>query len=165
MVQPTMGRPLSEMERDIAAELRNSPPTANVGPPSVSAPALEMPHYVEHDEEATEIGKLSAEAVVRVRSCGERDRVDGCRTARTRQAMRSVDPRCARRDRGAEGHRKALPRRGQARLRSHRKLLAGRGAGSHDLYRIEGKDRRSSHHRRTEIKKEVRAELASDGES
>jgi len=65
MVQPTMGRPLSEMERDIAAELRNSPPTANVGPPSVSAPALEMPHYVEHDEEATEIGKLSAEAVVR----------------------------------------------------------------------------------------------------
>ena len=57
MVQPMMGRPLSEMERDIAAELRNSPPTANVGPPSVSAPALEMPHYVEHDEEATEIGK------------------------------------------------------------------------------------------------------------
>ena len=58
------------MEREIAAEVLNRPPVhephpANYVPPRVSAPAMAMPDYVEHREGATEIGKLSAEAVVR----------------------------------------------------------------------------------------------------
>lgn len=70
MVQSTTGRPLTEMEREIQAEVRNRPPqyeprSAHVAPPTVGAPALAMPEYVEHRDGATEIGKLSAEAVVR----------------------------------------------------------------------------------------------------
>jgi hypothetical protein len=33
--------------------------------PQVGTPSLEMPGYVEHSDGATEIGKLSAEAIVR----------------------------------------------------------------------------------------------------
>jgi hypothetical protein len=56
------------LEREIAEEYRNRPPVrtskpADFAPPV--APALSMPDYVEHREGATEIGKLSAEAVVR----------------------------------------------------------------------------------------------------
>lgn len=70
MVQSTIGRVLTDMEREIEAEIRNRPPgheprPANYVPPRVSAPAMAMPDYVEHREGATEIGKLSAEAVVR----------------------------------------------------------------------------------------------------
>ena len=70
MVQSTIGRVLTDMEREIAAEVRNRPPVhephpANYVPPRVSAPATAMPDYVEHRDGATEIGKLSAEAVVR----------------------------------------------------------------------------------------------------
>ena len=70
MVQSTIGRVLTDMEREIEAEVRNRPPVneprpANFVPPKVSAPALAMPDYVEHRDGATEIGKLSAEAVVR----------------------------------------------------------------------------------------------------
>jgi hypothetical protein len=69
MVQSTIGLVLTDMEREIAAELRNRPPVhepgpGNFTPPSVGAPALLMPDYVEHREGATEIGKLTAEAVV-----------------------------------------------------------------------------------------------------
>jgi hypothetical protein len=58
------------LEREIEAEIRNRPPVrdghpADFAPPSVRAPALSMPDYVEHRDGATEIGKLSAEAVVR----------------------------------------------------------------------------------------------------
>jgi hypothetical protein len=58
------------MERDIEAEFRKRPAVhephpQNVAPPDVVAPAMSMPEYVEHHEGATEIGKLSAEAVVR----------------------------------------------------------------------------------------------------
>ena len=42
----------------------NEPRIANPVPPTVRAPAM-MPEYVEHRDGATEIGKLSAEAVVR----------------------------------------------------------------------------------------------------
>jgi hypothetical protein len=52
------------LEREIAEEFRNRPPARAAQPPPV-APALSMPDYVEHREGATEIGKLSAEAVVR----------------------------------------------------------------------------------------------------
>jgi hypothetical protein len=65
-----MGQALTDMEREIAAEVRNLPPVhephpADFTPPTVGAPALSMPDYVEHREGATEIGKLTAEAVVR----------------------------------------------------------------------------------------------------
>ena len=58
------------LEREIEEEFRNRPPVreeqpADFAPPTVHAPALSMPDYVEHREGATEIGKLSAEAVVR----------------------------------------------------------------------------------------------------
>jgi hypothetical protein len=61
---------VTDMEREIEAEIRGRPPmheprSAPFAPPTVNAPALGMPEYVEHREGATEIGKLSAEAVVR----------------------------------------------------------------------------------------------------
>ncbi len=77
----TMGRVFSvtDMEREIEAEL-NRPPVheprpVNFGPPRprVRAPALSMPDYVEHREGATEIGKLSAEAVVREYEAAAKD--------------------------------------------------------------------------------------------
>lgn len=68
MVQPTIGRVLTDMEREIEAEVRNRPSFLEprpVAPPRVDAPDMAMPDYVEHRDGATEIGKLSAEAVVR----------------------------------------------------------------------------------------------------
>jgi hypothetical protein len=70
MVDPTIGRALTDMERAIEAEFRKRPAVhgprpSNLAQPSVVAPALAMPDYVEHHDGATEIGKLSAEAVVR----------------------------------------------------------------------------------------------------
>jgi phosphoglycolate phosphatase-like HAD superfamily hydrolase len=70
MVQSTTGRSGTDLEREIQAEIRNRPPlhdprSTHFGAPTVGAPALGMPDYVEHREGATEIGKLSAEAVVR----------------------------------------------------------------------------------------------------
>ncbi len=62
---------MTDMERQIEAEIRSrtpmheQPSAAHFAPPTISAPALGMPDYVEHREGATEIGKLSAEAVVR----------------------------------------------------------------------------------------------------
>ena len=72
MVQSTVGRVSSmiDLEREIEAEFRNRPPVhephpVNFAPPRVAAPILSMPDYVEHREGATEIGKLTAEAIVR----------------------------------------------------------------------------------------------------
>ncbi len=70
VVQSTIGRVLTDMEREIEAEVRSRPPVhephpANFVTPRVGAPTLAMPDYVEHRDGATEIGKLSAEAVVR----------------------------------------------------------------------------------------------------
>jgi hypothetical protein len=68
MVQSTIGRVLTDMEREIEAEVRNRSPVLEprpFGPPKVAAPDMAMPDYVEHRDGATEIGKLSAEAVVR----------------------------------------------------------------------------------------------------
>jgi hypothetical protein len=59
---------LTEMERGIEAELQNRLPVHESHPVALSnvgAPSLSMPGYVEHRDGATEIGKLSAEAVVR----------------------------------------------------------------------------------------------------
>jgi uncharacterized coiled-coil DUF342 family protein len=69
MVEPTTEKFLTNMEREIQHEVRSrttlsEPRTANPVPPMIHAPAT-MPEYVEHRDGATEIGKLSAEAVVR----------------------------------------------------------------------------------------------------
>jgi len=67
MVQQTVGQFLTDIEQGIQAEVRSKPalnePRAP-NPPAVRSPAT-MPGYVEHRDGATEIGKLSAEAVVR----------------------------------------------------------------------------------------------------
>ena len=70
MAQSTIKNILTEMEREIEAEVQNRPPAEEPRPlkmalSDVGAPSLAMPDYVEHREGATEIGKLSAEAVVR----------------------------------------------------------------------------------------------------
>jgi len=78
MVHSTTGRLLTDLEGAIEAEFRKNPPTheplaANVVPRSVNAPSLGMPDYVEHSEGATEIGKLSAEVVVREYEAAAKD--------------------------------------------------------------------------------------------
>jgi len=60
----------NDLEREIGEEFRNRPPfrlpqRVDFAPPMVGAPAMAMPDYVEHRDGVTEIGKLSAEAVVR----------------------------------------------------------------------------------------------------
>src|ERR1700730_16991683 len=78
MVQSTIGRVLTDMEREIEVEVRNRPPVhepgpVNLAPPGVGAPALAMPDYVEHRDGATEIGKLTAEAIVREYEAAAKD--------------------------------------------------------------------------------------------
>ena len=74
MVQSTIERALMDIDREIAQQIRSRSPIfdpRSVDPvlPRVAAPssmaALPLPDYVEHRDGATEIGKLSAEAVVR----------------------------------------------------------------------------------------------------
>jgi hypothetical protein len=70
MVQATMKSILTEMEREIEAEVQSRPPVQELRPvklalSSLATRSLAMPDYVEHRDGATEIGKLSAEAVVR----------------------------------------------------------------------------------------------------
>ena len=67
-----------DIEREIEEEFRKLPPIrepqpTDFAPPSVSAPDLAMPDYVEHRDGATEIGKLSAEAVVREYEAAAKD--------------------------------------------------------------------------------------------
>src|SRR6476659_10705780 len=67
MAQPTTGQFLTDRQRQIQTGLRTKPPvneSRNSHPPTVHSPAT-MPEYVEHRDGVTEIGKLSAEAVVR----------------------------------------------------------------------------------------------------
>jgi hypothetical protein len=68
MVQSLRRGPIStDLEREIAAELDKNHESNRVHGMSskVMAPALAMPDYVEHRDGATEIGKLSAEAIAR----------------------------------------------------------------------------------------------------
>ena len=68
-----------DLEREIAEEFRKLPPPerepqpTDFAPLSVRAPDLAMPDYVEHRDGATEIGKLSAEAVVREYEAAAKD--------------------------------------------------------------------------------------------
>src|SRR5258705_8131092 len=78
MLNPTRVVGGTDLEQEIEAEFRNRPPVreprpVNFGPPRVGAPALAMPDYVEHRDGATEIGKLSAEAVVREYEAAAKD--------------------------------------------------------------------------------------------
>jgi hypothetical protein len=101
----TTGRPVTDMEREIHAELRHRPllhemRSTHTDTPTVGAPTMAMPDYVEHRDGATEIGKLSAEAVVReyeatakeIESMGAEllDRVKQCETM-TRDALAVTD--------------------------------------------------------------------------
>jgi hypothetical protein len=61
-----------DIEREIEEEFRKIP-TVREGQPTVPAPQLAMPDYVEHRDGATEIGKLSAEAVVREYEAAAKD--------------------------------------------------------------------------------------------
>jgi hypothetical protein len=63
---------LSDLEHEIAAgingiaaQIQKNPHRSSAAPAEVDAPALAMPDYVEHREGATEIGRLSAEGIVR----------------------------------------------------------------------------------------------------
>ncbi|WP_210266131.1 hypothetical protein [Bradyrhizobium australiense] len=66
-----------DLEREIEEEFRKLPiresQPIDFAPPSVRAPELKMPDYVEHSDGATEIGKLSAEAVVREYEAAAKD--------------------------------------------------------------------------------------------
>ena len=80
MVQSIVERVSSviDLEREIEAEFRNRPPVhephpVNFAPPRVAAAILSMPDYVEHREGATEIGKLTAEAIVREYEAAAKD--------------------------------------------------------------------------------------------
>src|SRR5262245_52684408 len=70
MVQSITKGPQADVPREVRAyapnrPLMHEPLSAHTAPPTVSAPDLAMPDYVEHRDGATEIGRLSAEAVVR----------------------------------------------------------------------------------------------------
>jgi hypothetical protein len=69
MAQTPTGLPHIDIEREIRSEVRNRQalhdPHASVASPAIDAPDLAMPDYVAHRDGATEIGKLSAEAVLR----------------------------------------------------------------------------------------------------
>ncbi|MEH2526775.1 MULTISPECIES: hypothetical protein [unclassified Bradyrhizobium] len=67
-----------DLEREIEEEFRKLPQDresqpSDFAPPSVRAPDIAMPDYVEHRDGATEIGKLSAEAVVREYEAAAKD--------------------------------------------------------------------------------------------
>jgi hypothetical protein len=103
MLEPTAGRVFNviDLEREIEAEVRNTASnrerrSAQAVPVRVRSPVLAMPEYVEHHDGATEIGKLSAEAVVREYEAAAKDieamgaeliaRVKQCETM-TREAL------------------------------------------------------------------------------
>jgi hypothetical protein len=65
MVKLTREQVLTDIQREIETELIGASNSDDFAAPTVAAPMLAMPDYVEHRDGATEIGKLSAEAVVR----------------------------------------------------------------------------------------------------
>jgi len=69
MSQSTNGIPPVDIESEIRSGIRNrqalQDPHVSVASPPIDAAEQAMPDYVEHRDGATEIGKLSAEAVLR----------------------------------------------------------------------------------------------------
>jgi hypothetical protein len=104
MAQSTIKNILTEMEQGIEAEVQNKLPVREPLSvkllPTVGAPSPDMPDYVEHRDGATEIGKLSAEAVVREYEAAAKEieavgaelteRVAQCQTM-TRDAFRMTE--------------------------------------------------------------------------
>jgi hypothetical protein len=110
MVQSTNGQVFTviDLEREIESEVRNRPPARDPRPLSYAPPRMRMPmaeplaipDYVQHRDGATEIGKLSAEAVVREYEAAAKDieamgaelieRVKQCE-AMTREALAATD--------------------------------------------------------------------------
>jgi hypothetical protein len=103
MVHSTAGRVFNgtDLEGQIEAEVRKTVSIreargANAAPETARAPTLAMPEYVQHRPGATEIGKLSAEGVVREYEAAAKDieamgaelieRVKQCETM-TREAL------------------------------------------------------------------------------
>jgi hypothetical protein len=64
MDKPIEAQVLSLVEHEIVAPVRRSPPFPEQGPAPFLPAMVRTPNYVEHREGATEIGKLTAEAVV-----------------------------------------------------------------------------------------------------
>jgi hypothetical protein len=84
-----------DLEREIEEEFRKLPQDresqpSDFAPPSVRAPDLALPDYVEHRDGATEIGKLSAEAVVREYEAAAKDIEAQCE-AMSRQTLVVID--------------------------------------------------------------------------
>src|SRR6202011_1236051 len=83
MVQSTNGQVFNviDLEREIESEVRNRPPARDPRPLSSAPPRrrmpmpepLAIPDYVQHRDGATEIGRLSAEAVVREYEAAAKD--------------------------------------------------------------------------------------------
>jgi len=145
MVRSTSKDALTEIERAIEAEVRNRPPVYEpnaAAQPRVSAPAMAMPDYVEHSAGATEIGKLSAEAVVREYEIAAKeieamsaeliDLVKQCEGV-TRGATTVTEE--------VEGDCRPLPRGGKARVPADRELLAGDRGSPKSLHRAKRQDR------------------------
>ena len=69
MVQSTRSPSLTDVVREVRTDVRrplmHEPLSAHTAPPMMRAPDLAMPDYVEHRDGVTEIGRLSAEALVR----------------------------------------------------------------------------------------------------
>jgi hypothetical protein len=70
MAQSVTRSPMVDTAREVRTDVRNrtlinEQHSTFLPTPTVSAPELAMPDYVEHRDGATEIGRLSAEAVVR----------------------------------------------------------------------------------------------------
>jgi hypothetical protein len=72
MVQPPVGRTPTDVERAIEAEFGNRPP-AEEAKPTTGAPETAMPDHVEHRDDATGVGTLSAEAVIREYRTAEKE--------------------------------------------------------------------------------------------
>jgi len=106
MVQSTGGRVFNvvDLEREIEAQVRNTvsfrEQRPNIAPARTQTPILPMPEYVEHRDGASEIGRLSAEAVVREYEAAAKEieamgaelieRVKQCE-AMTRDALAATD--------------------------------------------------------------------------
>jgi len=106
MVQSTGGRVFNvvDLEREIEAQVRNTvsfrEQRPNITPARTQTPILSMPEYVEHRDGASEIGRLSAEAVVREYEAAAKEieamgaelieRVKQCE-AMTRDALAATD--------------------------------------------------------------------------
>ena len=128
MVQSTIGQVLTNIEREIQAEVHNSHQPRQPSPidfvtPMTAAPDMAMPDYVEHSDGATEIGRLSAEAVVREYEAAAKDiEALGVELVEHVKQCEAMARDVASSDGRTEGNREPLSRRGQARLHCRSKV-------------------------------------------